>query len=102
MSASKQVLIKYADPVLVTRNPEKRTAGARKLIKEKEIHDTSNDTLVNKSSVQNGSVKSEGGENVEEILNTILPPKQWMEDGQMYIQQVTNRSTIALITWISN
>jgi len=81
----RQSLVKYGDPVTVSRNPEKRTPGSRKLVKEQETPLDSSTLMSDKPTHMSGGANSE---NVEEILNTILPPKQWMDNGQMYIQQV--------------
>ncbi|XP_075248668.1 33 kDa inner dynein arm light chain, axonemal-like [Convolutriloba macropyga] len=84
----KPSLIRYSDPVIVSRNPDKRTPGARKLIKEQEITTMSPSQVVNKQHGSDTTGSEHGAQTVEETLNTILPPKQWMEEGQMFIQQV--------------
>lgn len=86
MSAPKPSLVRYSDPVIVSRNPDKRTPGSRKLIKEQETTTMSPSQVVNRQA--DSMTGSDNSQTIEETLNTILPPKQWMEEGQMYIQQV--------------
>lgn len=44
--------------------------------------------------VKAGSAGTDAKRETEEILNTILPPLEWEEDGQMWRQQVsTNPAT---------
>jgi len=37
-----------------------------------------------------GTSAAEENKETEEILNSILPPKQWEEDGNLWMQQVCN------------
>ncbi|XP_030757910.1 33 kDa inner dynein arm light chain, axonemal [Sitophilus oryzae] len=62
-------LVKYDNPILVTRHEQS----------------TSSETDEVKKGVLQVEVKRE----TEEILNTILPPKEWEEDDQLWRQQVS-------------
>lgn len=87
---SSKSLIKYSDPVIVSRNSEKKHSDAKKLVKTNEVTRVGS-ALVDKSSNKKSSLSSstnQNGENIEETLNRILPPRQWMEDGHMFVQQV--------------
>lgn len=69
--ADVSTLVKYDNPVLVTKHEEKKE-GALKSPRPKSAPPTAD-------------VKRE----TEEILNSILPPKEWEEDGQMWRQHVS-------------
>lgn len=67
-------LVKYDNPSLVTRHEEKKDGKSPRI----------------KSAPPTADAKRE----TEEILNSILPPKEWEEDGQLWRQQVsTNPAT---------
>ncbi|KAM0730672.1 33 kDa inner dynein arm light chain, axonemal [Formica fusca] len=72
-------LVKYDTPVLITTHPEK----VRK------------DTSVPKvgtavCKIQTTSTSAEARRETVEILNRILPPKEWEEDGQIWTQRVSS------------
>ncbi|XP_044743609.1 axonemal dynein light intermediate polypeptide 1 [Chrysoperla carnea] len=73
--AQADTLVKYDNPVLQTQQPDK---------KKEEIGDTGGPTRP-KCAPPSADVRRE----VEEILNAILPPKEWEEDGQAWRQQVS-------------
>ena len=64
-------LVKYENPLLVTRHDDKKSSGTKGAIRAC-------------SPSKEGKVKTE----TEEILNAILPPRQWEEDGNLWMQQV--------------
>ncbi|KAI4457789.1 axonemal inner arm dynein light chain 28 [Holotrichia oblita] len=64
-------LVKYDNPVLITKHEE--------IDKELSTGDKA------KTAAPTADVRRE----TEEILNSILPPKEWEEDGQMWRQQVS-------------
>lgn len=74
-------LVKYNNPVLVVKHPEKRPRTA--------IESKPSDALVPQppgsapplTTVENSS---------DEVLQSILPPKSWEEDGQMWTQTVSS------------
>ncbi|KAF6029581.1 DNALI1 [Bugula neritina] len=83
-------LVKYDNPVLVSRNTEKKTPKSRPL-------------KVNSTSPQPGSgpvptppgkklppVDAKNNQQTDEILNSILPPREWTENGQLWVQQVSS------------
>lgn len=65
-------LVKYDNPVLVTKHAEKKTVKG---------------SSVRPCSPTKGAA-SEAKRETEEILNAILPPKEWEEDGNRWTQQV--------------
>lgn len=78
-------LVKYDNPVLVTRNTEKKSAKARAL-KASPQQQGGPVPMPPKS----GGADSGKQQQTDEILNSILPPKQWTESSQMWIQQVAS------------
>uniref|UniRef100_A0A8C8R910 Axonemal dynein light intermediate polypeptide 1 n=1 Tax=Pelusios castaneus TaxID=367368 RepID=A0A8C8R910_9SAUR len=80
-------LLRYETPVLVSRNPEKRSPKARPL------------KVSPQQAVAAGPVPPppkpkttyilDPTKQAEEILNAILPPREWVEDNQLWIQQVS-------------
>ncbi|XP_037040794.1 putative inner dynein arm light chain, axonemal [Bradysia coprophila] len=66
-------LVKYSNPVLVVKNPEKpSSSNAGKATSGKSVDG------------------SDARKETEEILNEILPPRSWEEDGQLWIQMVSS------------
>ncbi|KAI8505805.1 PREDICTED: 33 kDa inner dynein arm light chain, axonemal [Branchiostoma belcheri] len=84
-------LVKYDNPVLVSRNTEKKTPRARNL-------KASPTPPANTGPVPNPPAKGKSPSSVadaktqqtEEILNSILPPREWQEGGQLWVQQVSS------------
>ncbi|KAJ8977692.1 hypothetical protein NQ317_005425 [Molorchus minor] len=68
---SPNTLVKYDNPVLVTKHEAKVIAGP------------------SGDDAKKGAVTADAKRESEEILNTILPPKEWEEDGQMWRQCVS-------------
>ncbi|KAG6441277.1 hypothetical protein O3G_MSEX001771 [Manduca sexta] len=69
--SAEDTLVRYDNPVLVTKRPEKvisPRAGA---------------------SIQ-PCLPTEAKRETEEILNAILPPKEWEEDGQIWTQKISS------------
>ena len=82
-------LVRYDNPVLVSRNNDKKSPKSTQLKTTPQIP------------TNQGPVPSAGGgvktqvpdakqQQTEEILNTILPPKEWTENNQLWIQQVSS------------
>lgn len=59
-------LVKYHTPILVSISQGKGKKGAKKAVIERQTTQT------------------------EDILNSILPPREWTEDGQLWIQYVSS------------
>ncbi|XP_077289031.1 putative inner dynein arm light chain, axonemal Dnali1 [Arctopsyche grandis] len=70
---SEDTLVKYENPVLVTTHPEKRPP----------ISPTPGTSCVTQLTAE---IRKE----TEEILNAILPPREWEEEGQIWTQQVSS------------
>jgi len=81
MSAS---LLKYDNPVLVSRNDEKKTPKSKKFTATKT--DGGPDVLSGGNNAKNSDQKQ-----TDEILNSILPPKQYEADGGLWVQRVSSQ-----------
>ncbi|XP_008999162.1 axonemal dynein light intermediate polypeptide 1 isoform X1 [Callithrix jacchus] len=84
-------LLKYDTPVLVSRNTEKRSPKAQALKVSPQqpgpsgpVQQPPKTKLLATSSVPDPTKQA------EEILNAILPPREWAEDTQLWIQQVSS------------
>ncbi|XP_028936055.1 axonemal dynein light intermediate polypeptide 1 [Ornithorhynchus anatinus] len=82
-------LLKYDTPVLVSRNTEKRSAKARPL-KGSPQQPMSTGPVPAPPKPKSPSASVDPAKQAEEILNSILPPREWMEDTQLWIQQVSS------------
>lgn len=73
-------LVKYDNPVLVSRNTDKRAGSkGKKIQKNMQLA-----PIGSEDSRQNTRPCS------EDILNSILPPREWTEDNQLWVQQVSS------------
>lgn len=74
------ILVKYNNPVLVNVHPEKHAAGSSTAVRSpREIA----------GRPTSGGI-TECRQETEEVLNTILPPRTWEEDGQLWTQTVSS------------
>jgi dynein light intermediate chain len=77
-------LVKYDTPVLVSKNTEKKTPKSKQL--KTTAAPVSDGSVVPTRAKTIGEASSE----TEEVLNAILPPKEWTEGGQLWVQQVSS------------
>ncbi|KAK6626816.1 hypothetical protein RUM44_009293 [Polyplax serrata] len=68
-------LVKYDNPVLVTKHADKKGLGGK-------------GAAIRSCSPPKGGAFEQKKE-TEEILNAILPPKEWEEEGNLWMQQVS-------------
>ncbi|XP_062889673.1 axonemal dynein light intermediate polypeptide 1 isoform X2 [Mobula hypostoma] len=80
-------LLKYDHPLLISRNTEKKSAKARAL-KASPQQPISTSPIPSPPKPKPLSI--DATKQTEEILNAILPPREWMENSQMWIQQVSS------------
>jgi len=82
-------LLKYDNPVLVTRNNDKRTPKAKAL---KPGSPSPGDFPSNSPplSKKNQNNDSKNLQQTDEILNSILPPREWTETNQLWVQHVSS------------
>merc|ERR1711884_566128 len=69
-------LLKYDNPVLVSRNDEKKSPASKKFAAKDDIQK---------------SKMTESQKQTDEILNSILPPQQWEADGGLWVQRVSSQ-----------
>ncbi|KAF0685423.1 Aste57867_22689 [Aphanomyces stellatus] len=72
-------LVKYDSPILISTTKDKKGAGGKKGKKDTDKVPPGIPTIANASSSQ-----------TEDILNSILPPKEWTEEGQLWVQYVSS------------
>lgn len=84
-------LVRYDNPALVTRNTDKRTPKAKAL---KSSSPTPMDTsmpLASPNTAKKGqALDSKNLQQTDEILNSILPPREWTEGNQLWVQHVSS------------
>lgn len=84
-------LVRYDNPALVTRNTDKRTPKAKAL-------KSSSPTPMDSSMPLNSPgankklqpLDSKNLQQTDEILNSILPPREWTEGNQLWVQHVSS------------
>merc|ERR1719229_477401 len=83
-------LVKYDNPVSVSRNTDKKTprAKALKVGSERAVDDSAVPSPPPKAKLH--PIEGKANQQTEEILNSILPPREWSDSGQMWVQQVSN------------
>ncbi|KAH8314298.1 hypothetical protein KR067_013516 [Drosophila pandora] len=70
-----QTLVRYNNPVLVVKHPDKKGAPL---------------TEIEMKRPQTAGALLDAKKETEEILNSILPPRCWEEDGQLWQQSVSS------------
>jgi len=83
-------LVKYDNPVLVSRNTDKKTPRA-KALKTSPLPPAGAGPVPNPPTKQKlSAVDQKAASQTDEILNSILPPREWTENGQLWVQQVSS------------
>lgn len=88
-------LVKYNSPILVSSTKERALRGKKAAAATTTIGSSSkgNQTQpaehASKPTLFTGS-QSQNVSQTEDILNSILPPKEWTEDGQLWVQYVSS------------
>ncbi|XP_075050629.1 axonemal dynein light intermediate polypeptide 1-like [Mixophyes fleayi] len=80
-------LLRYDNPVFISRNTERKSAKSRALKASPQP------TVISAPVPPPPKPKTpplEASKPAEEILNAILPPREWMENNQLWIQQVSS------------
>lgn len=99
MIPPKQSLVKYDNPVLISRSTDKKSSRARvkKPTALPDIAsglDTSSPIPVSTSDLRGKKklppVEAKAQKETEDILNSILPPREFEEKGQLWVQQVSS------------
>ncbi|XP_029426762.1 axonemal dynein light intermediate polypeptide 1 [Rhinatrema bivittatum] len=79
-------LLKYDNPMLISRNTERRSPKSRPLKVSPQQPATSAPVPPHKPKTPPVDTSKQP----EEILNAILPPREWVEGNQLWIQQVSS------------
>jgi len=87
MSAS---LLRYDNPVLVSRNDEKKAPRSKKFTAQKGEANAANES-VNQLGMAHNKNAADSQKQTDEILNSILPPQQWEADGGLWVQRVSSQ-----------
>jgi len=82
MSQGQGSLLRYDNPVLVSRNDEKKTPRSKKFTAKSDGAPQEDKLTVGKADNQ---------KQTDEILNQILPPQQWEADGGLWVQRVSSQ-----------
>jgi len=82
-------LVKYDNPVLVSRNTEKKTPRARAL-KTSPAQANGSGPVPRPPAKQKLPPVDGAQQQTDEILNSILPPREYTEGGQLWVQQVSS------------
>lgn len=86
-------LVKYDNPVLVSRNTDKKSPRARSL-KVSQQQGTGPAAIGPVPQPPRASklppMDAQKNQQTDEILNAILPPREWTENGQLWVQQVSS------------
>ncbi|XP_077969815.1 33 kDa inner dynein arm light chain, axonemal [Styela clava] len=83
-------LLKYDNPVLVSRNTEKKTPKARALKVSPQQAPGAGPIPGPPKGGRLSPIDSSKQQQTDEILNSILPPREWNEAGQLWVQQVSS------------
>ncbi|CAC5387183.1 33 kDa inner dynein arm light chain, axonemal-like [Mytilus californianus] len=83
-------LVKYDNPVLVSRNTDKKTPRARALKVTPAPPAGSGPVPSPPGKQKLAPVDAKAAQQTDEILNSILPPREWTEGGQLWVQQVSS------------
>ncbi|KAF8566988.1 hypothetical protein P879_08788 [Paragonimus westermani] len=83
-------LVKYDTPILVTKNLDKKSAKAKALKGIPQTTDCSAIPCPPPKGKPCSGIEQKASQQTEEILNSILPPREWTENGQLWIQHVSS------------
>ncbi|XP_062476765.1 axonemal dynein light intermediate polypeptide 1 [Pezoporus occidentalis] len=83
-------LLRYNPPLLVRRRTEKRSPGAPPL------QATPSAPPAPTGPVPLPSTAAEPGKQTRELLNAILPPREWTEDNTLWVQEVSSTPSTRL------
>jgi len=83
-------LVHYDNPVLVSRNTDKKTPRAKALKATPQQQQTQGPVPSPPGGKKLPPVDSKASKQTDEILNSILPPREWTEGGQLWVQQVSS------------
>ncbi|XP_019403447.1 PREDICTED: axonemal dynein light intermediate polypeptide 1 [Crocodylus porosus] len=82
-------LVRYETPALITRNADKRSPKARALKTSSQPPAAPGPVPPPPKPRSPCAAAEQAKQQTEEVLNSILPPREWVEDNQLWIQQVS-------------
>ncbi|ELT97186.1 hypothetical protein CAPTEDRAFT_153927 [Capitella teleta] len=84
-------LVKYENPVLVSKNTDKKTPRARALKVSPSAPGGSGPVPSPPAKQKQPSLEAKSNtQPTDEILNSLLPPREWTENNQLWVQQVSS------------
>ncbi|CAL8069163.1 unnamed protein product [Calicophoron daubneyi] len=83
-------LVKYDTPILVTKNMDKKTPKSKTLKGVQQTTDCSAVPCPPPKGKTCATADPKSSQATEEVLNSILPPREWTENGQLWIQHVSS------------
>ncbi|XP_076307326.1 putative inner dynein arm light chain, axonemal Dnali1 [Tachypleus tridentatus] len=83
---SNSSLVKYDNPILVIHNSVKRSSKKKSV---QLLPQSQTESVISKSE-KLPAFKQKNSALYEEILDSILPPREWEENGQLWIQHVSS------------
>ncbi|CAI9720331.1 Hypothetical predicted protein [Octopus vulgaris] len=83
-------LVKYDSAVLVSRHTDKKTSRARNLRAATSPPIIAGPVPSPPPKQKLPIAESKVAQQTDEVLNSILPPREWTENGQLWVQQVSS------------
>ncbi|KAG1948117.1 axonemal dynein light intermediate polypeptide 1 [Pimephales promelas] len=84
-------LLKYDHPVLVSKNRERKSPKSRPLkVSPRQMVELDTGPVPPPPKPKSPSADASSKQQTEEVLNAILPPNEWMEDNQLWVQPVSS------------
>uniref|UniRef100_A0A0L8GQ68 Uncharacterized protein n=1 Tax=Octopus bimaculoides TaxID=37653 RepID=A0A0L8GQ68_OCTBM len=83
-------LVKYDSAVLVSRHTDKKTSRARNLRTATSPPICAGPVPSPPPKQKLPIAESKVAQQTDEVLNSILPPREWTENGQLWVQQVSS------------
>lgn len=80
-------LVKYENPVLISKQGDKKSS---RTARKQSFGDAPLPPVVSPSA-KLPPVEAKKQQQTEDILNSILPPREWQETGQLWVQSVSNQ-----------
>lgn len=88
-------LVKYESPVLLSKTTDKKSSRARpsnngKTLTGTQLVGISGAPPVPSLMTKIPAIEQKKAQQTEDILNSILPPREWTENSQLWVQQVSS------------
>lgn len=84
-------LLKYDTPVLISKNTEKKNNKTLRMKQSPTIAVMGGGGPVpSPPKIKPAAAESQRNKQTEEILDNVLPPREWSEEGQLWVQRVSS------------